>query len=479
MPSPSVQAALLLSASRRAAALTALPEDQWFDRKSLRIAPKDLAADLVGFANAEGGTIIVGLSNGAVENVASDAAKENALRQAAVDFTVPAVRVRAERVPVGDGPQPVFLLALHIEPSELVHETRRGDCYLRVGDETRKLNYAQRQELHFDRGTAHFEASAAPGVSVDMLDDVQIGHLGEEIGFAPATPAATILQSRSLLTLKEEVTVAGYLLTAAHPQLLYPQALVRVLRYRSPYRGTGRHQTLDAEGDRRLEGSIATIIRAAQDLIAEWVPKRRALTASGRFEDIPVIPQDAWLEGLVNAVVHRSYSLTGDHIRVEIFPDRIEIESPGRFPGLADPRRPLEVSRYARNPRIARVCSDLRITQERGEGIRRIFDQMRSEGLVDPVYEQGSGSVRLSLIAASRLDPDLQERLPVGAADVITVLREARRPLGTGEIMAAVGRSRPWVRDVLEALREEGQIEWRGASPRDPRAAWSLFEDRL
>lgn len=176
----------------------------------------------------------------------------------------------------------------------------------------------------------------------------------------------------------------------------------------------------------------------------------------------------------MNAVVHRSYSLAGDHIRVEIFPDRIEIESPGRFPGLADPRRPLEISRYARNPRIARVCSDLRITQERGEGIRRIFEEMRDGGLVDPTYEQTSGSVRLSLVAASRLDADVADRLPVGAEDLLEALRTAGRPLGTGEVMEIVGRSRPWVRGALEALRAEGQVEWRGRSPSDPRATWSL-----
>ena len=476
MQSPSVQAALLLPVHQRAAALAAIPEDQWFDRKSLRIAPKDLAADLVGFANAEGGTIVVGLSRGAVEDVGSDVRKENALRQTALDFTVPAVRTRIEKLPVGGTGGQASLLALYIEPSELVHETTRGDCYLRVGDETRKLNYAQRQELHFDRGTSHFEASAAPEVSVDMLDSAQLARLRAAIGFAPSTPTSTILSSRSLLTLKDEVTVAGYLLTADHPQLLYPQAHVRVLRYRNPHRGTGRHQTLDAEGDRRIEGSIPTAIEAAQEAIAQWMPKRRALTASGRFEDVPIIPQDAWLEGLVNAVVHRSYSLAGDHIRVEIFPDRIEIESPGRFPGLADPRHPMDISRYARNPRIARVCSDLRITQERGEGIRRIFDEMRGEGLVDPVYEQGSGSVRLTLMATPRLDPEVEKRLPIGAPDVLRVLRESGRPLGTGEIMAAVGRSRPWVRDVLEALRIEGQVQWRGESARDPRAAWSLAE---
>ncbi len=356
----------------------------------------------------------------------------------------------------------------------MVHETSKGECFLRVGDESRKLTYTQRQELHYDRGAAQFEGTPAKDVELKQLDVRQIQSLKDAVGFGPDAPLATILNARSLLTVRGEVTIAALLLLGAFPQALLPQAHVRVLRYREAYRGTGRHQTLDAEGDRRLEGCIPDVIRAAVHVMDDWVPKRRALGARGLFEDTPVIPRDAWLEGLVNAVVHRSYSLAGDHVRVEIFPDRIEIESPGRFPGLADPRRPLEISRYARNPRIARVCSDLRITQERGEGIRRIFDEMREVGLVDPTYEQTSGSVRLTLMAADRLDPAVARRLPMGASDVLAVLRDADRPLGTGELMELLGRSRPWVRETLEALRAEGQVQWRGKSSRDPRATWAI-----
>ena len=65
------------------------------------------------------------------------------------------------------------------------------------------------------------------------------------------------------------------------------------------------------------------------------MPQRRALADSGLFEAQPIVPRAAWLEGVVNAVIHRSYSLAGDHIRVETDPNRVEIESPGRFPGLA------------------------------------------------------------------------------------------------------------------------------------------------
>src|SRR5699024_7003565 len=149
-------------------------------------------------------------------------------------------------------------------------------------------------------------------------------------------------------------------------------------------------------------------------------------------------------------------------IRVSIFPSRIEIESPGRFPGLADPTNPLDIARYARNPRIARVCSDLGITQERGEGIRRMFDEMRIVGLGYAGYHQTSASVRLTLTPLSRLSPEQQASLPPGPEAVLAVLRRSDQPLGTGDIVAATGRSRPWVRSQLHELRASGVVQWDG-----------------
>lgn len=99
----------------------------------------------------------------------------------------------------------------------------------------------------------------------------------------------------------------------------------------------------------------------------------------------------------MNAVIHRSYRTPGDHVRVEIYPNRIEIESPGRFPGPANSTRPLQMGRFARNLRIARVCADFGFGQEVGRGIKRIFDEMRFADLAEPVYKQTSASVRLIL----------------------------------------------------------------------------------
>lgn len=63
------------------------------------------------------------------------------------------------------------------------------------------------------------------------------------------------------------------------------------------------------------------------------LPTRRALGSGGRFQKVGLNPEDAWLGALVNAMVHRSYSISGDHVRFEIFDDRIEVESPWAVPG--------------------------------------------------------------------------------------------------------------------------------------------------
>ena len=122
--------------------------------------------------------------------------------------------------------------------------------------------------------------------------------------------------------------------------------------------------TLEDDGDHRVEGSLQHQIREAAEIMTRLMPKWRQLAQSGLFEPTHRIPQAAWLEGLANAVTHRSYSMMGDHIRVEIYPNRLEIYSPGRFPGITDPTKPLQISRYARNPRIARVLSDMGITRD-------------------------------------------------------------------------------------------------------------------
>jgi ATP-dependent DNA helicase RecG len=327
------------------------------------------------------------------------------------------------------------------------------------------LTFAQRQELLYDKGQASYEARPS-GASLDSLDRQQLEYYAEAVG---AAEPMRLMRARGLAN-DDQLTVAGALLFADSPQSLFPEAFIRVLRYRGNERGSGSRQQLIE--DVKAEGPIPLQLLEVKEHVERLQPVRTALGASGRFGDVPLVPPDAWLEGIVNAAVHRSYSSAGDHIRVEIFDDRIEISSPGRFPGLVNLSDPLKTTRFARNPRIARVCADLNFGQELGEGIRRMYEEMRQAGLADPVYRQTAGSVELQLLA-ELVNRRLDERLSENARVVTRALRTAGR-LSTGEVTETLGVSRPVAQRELGLLREAGIVEWVGKSPRDPRAYWQL-----
>lgn len=187
---------------------------------------------------------------------------------------------------------------------------------------------------------------------------------------------------------------------------------------------------------------------------------------------MPLVPEDVWLEGLVNALVHRSYSLSGDHVRVEIFDDRIEISSPGRFPGIVSLSHPLDAPRFARNPHIARVCADLAFGQELGEGLRRMFNEMRVAGLQDPEYRQTQASVQV-ILSTEPVNRALDAQLGGSARAIIQALRDSGG-LSTGEVAEVLDVSPPTALKRLRLMEGAGMVTWHGKSPKDPRASWVL-----
>jgi ATP-dependent DNA helicase RecG len=448
-------------------ALLARREDQWFDRKSSRISARDLAESLVAFANAEGGVVVVGLSDGAVEGIAgAPSGRLNEWQQSAFDFTAPTVSCRTRLVDCSraDG-SPDRLLVLETDASTQVHSSHRDEVYLRVGDENRKLSFAQRQELVYDKGQASYETTPVVGALPDDLDDEALDTYAQRLGH-PA--GRRLLGARGLLGRNGEPSVGAVLLFAHEPQRWFPEASVRVLRYRGTERGAGARQQL--LHDERIEGPLPNQIDGARDIVRQLLPSTRALGRRGRFEATPIVPEDAWLEAVVNAVIHRSYSIVGDHVRVEVFDDRVEVESPGRFPGVADASDPLHAVRFARNPRIARVLADLDFGQELGEGIRRMYEEMASAGLAAPVFVQTSGSVRV-VLSAEAARADLGARV---SAEAVELLRQVELVdgLSTAQAMSVMRRSRPYVLRMLRALQDEGLVEWDASGPTDPTARW-------
>src|ERR1700704_2338635 len=280
MSTVAVEQALKAPVKERGGELLAIKEDQWFDRKSKRVAAREVANDLIGMANADGGMIVVGLCKGVVEGGDDNVVRRNAQMQAAIDFAQPPVAVKHRLVPCMNAKgSRDHLLVIDVPTSDVVHANSKDEVYLRVGDETRRLSFHQRQELLFDKGQANYEARPLKGIGLEALDEPLLGQYAEALGH-PDT--RRLLRARGLAVRGPELTIAGLLLFAREPQAVVPEAFVRILRYRGRERGTGAGQQLVK--DVRIEGPIPSQLLEARGVIQDLQPVRRALiSTSGRF----------------------------------------------------------------------------------------------------------------------------------------------------------------------------------------------------
>ena len=443
-------------------------ENQWFDRKSARIRPQQLAESLVALANADGGTLVIGVYDGRCEGVDGSPRLHNQWLQTGLDCTQPHVRYASHLVPcVNHRGEEDHLFVIDVIPGEHVHATTKDEVFLRVGDSNRKLSFSQRLELQYDRGDTTFEVSGSQAFSASELNAAAVAEYAELLGHPEP---ARLLRARALVDPADQPYAAAILLFGATPQRAFPQAWVRVIRYEGAERRTGGSQNI--VHDVSCEGTLPLQIDAARDAIRELMPTRRALGADGLFQWLPIVPEEVWIEALVNAVIHRAYSNFGDHIRVSIFDDRMEVSSPGRFPGVSPPDDLTNVRRFARNPRIARVMSDLAYGQELGEGLRRMVAVMESRGLRRPTIRQTAGGTEIVMSGAFDVLSAVSTLSPT--ARQLYALLEAAGDLRTGALAELAGIARPTALRYLAELESAGLVVRVGSSPKDPTAYWTL-----
>ncbi|MBL8159115.1 putative DNA binding domain-containing protein [Candidatus Saccharibacteria bacterium] len=466
-----VQELKLLSEKRRITFLRDQKEDQWLDRKSAKVSALKIANAMVGFANAEGGIIVIGIHDGKIEGIKS-AGKGNDWRQASLDFTIPPVRHKFEYIEcINEAGEKDEIAIIEVEAGERVHTNQRGETFLRVGDENRKLNPREALELMYDKGESTYDGTPIKDAALDDLDGELIKLYIKNVG-ADEKHATTVLKARGLA--KEvggevKPTIAGMLTLGKNPHMFLPQATLRVLVYKGSSRETGSRANVIY--DRRIEGPLSYQIEQARSELQKILPRAIRLGSESRFGESTLVPEYVWIEAIVNAAIHRSYSIGGDHTRIEIFDDRIEVKSPGRLPGLVRLEN-IRSTRFARNPRVARALSDIRYGRELGEGVNRMFEEMGIAGLPDPIYTQGSAFVQVVLLE-DPLAGRILRHLPPGSERFVEFIsREGR--ITTNEAASLLGVTRPTARKHLHGLAEKKLIEHIGTSVMDPRGYWKI-----
>lgn len=245
---------------------------------------------------------------------------------------MPSPKVSSTRVDVTNASgEPDVVLVLDVEASTDAVIRRRGDeaVFLRQGDKSPQLGDRQILSLEYDKHQRIFEDEVAEWSGMADVDHDVLDRYKRALG--TDSPDEQVLRSRGFLK-DGHLTNAGVLLFAREPSAFLPQARIRVLRYEGTEMGTGRG--FNVTKDVTFDGPIPKAVDGAAALIRGMLREFQYLGDDGRFEIIPEYPEFAWFEGLVNAVTHRDYAFAGDHIRVSVYDDRLEIQSPGRLPNI-------------------------------------------------------------------------------------------------------------------------------------------------
>lgn len=466
--------------------ITSQIENHFFDRKSGRLSSVDLAHHLSAFANASGGVIALGVENdGTITGVSLE--KENAFRRSAFEHLQipPSYQIELLLCPLSSGKTGNIML-FHVDSSanEII-KLKNGDAYLRSGDSSQKLNSDMLSALEYSKGIKSFESRIVEDATVEDLDFNLIEEYIQRLGSTVSSPL-DVLTGRGLIKNndgKTIITVAAILLFGKQPTQFLPGARVRFLRYDGIAAKVGTE--FNIVKDITLEEPLPRLLTKTRELLQSQMREFQQLGDDGVFSKIPEYPAFAWLEGIVNAVAHRDYSLQGDYIRVTMFDDRIEFSSPGKLPSIVTIQN-IQTTRFSRNPMIARVLSDFGWVRELNEGVKRIYSDMASYFLDPPVFSEPNGNtVLLTLynnfaIRSAKMVEAHRERLKPYWKDLdsldkkIVLFVANKNKCNTNSLICFTEKSRPAVVKRIKGLIEKGILIEHSTSKNDPKKYYTL-----
>lgn len=377
--------------------ITHQSENQYLERKGRDVSIKKLSAELIGFLNADGGTLILGVSDeGVVEDLNELGETElNNFRTIVHDHIAPPARIEVEEIIV-EGGALIFLYHMDTESERVFCKNDTEEVFRRIADRNKKLNRDEVAALEYDRHIRKFEEELRPDFDKQDLDETACDAYRKRMKFEGGFEELAL---KRVLAKRQDGGIvfnnAGVLLFAHTPSQYIPNASVRYVRYDGEHQQSG--QTFNVIKDERFEDCLPRLIEKIKAFLSASFRDYFYLNMStGKFEKIQEFPAEAWLEGIVNSVCHRSYNVHGNEILLKHYDDRLEISNSGPLPCQVTVEN-IREERFSRNPRIARVLAEMGYVRELNEGVPRIYGAMADSMLAEPVYQEHNQAVFLTL----------------------------------------------------------------------------------
>lgn len=438
-------------------------ESHFFDRKAFEVKPANIQKTAVAFANADGGELVIGILDPKQE---PDPKKRWRGVSNIEDFNqhIQAIAEITPQPPFRFGfftcaHYPGYVLQVDVDKSTQIHQAANKRVYVRMSAQSLPLSSQEEiMGLAYSKGARSYEDQVLKDVAIETIVE------SEPIktflsGFSPKTDPLEFVVNQHIVDVATwEPKVSGVLLFAPNPSAVMPkQCAVRIARY----------ETKEDEPERdhlkatyTIEGHLYEQIHLASGKIQEIMSSVSIWTVDG-LKNVNYPPEAIW-EILVNAIIHRDYSVS-DNIHVHIYNNRIEIISPGKLPGNVTIDNILD-ARSSRNPRIVRALNRYENppNKDMGEGLNTAFQKMNEWKLKYPEIIEDGNYVKASIFHTPLAAPE----------ETILEFLDKNETIKNSQARELTGiRSENAMKNVFYKLRDKRIIE-RVPGLEGPASAW-------
>lgn len=415
-----------------------------------------------GMLNQQGGSVVWGVDRSG-ETADMPHAEEKCQRL--VDYLMknlarrPLLSVTVEKF------QGKRVILIEIPPSQDKPYSLEREIWVRVGSSTFRATDDMGYRM-VERSAVRFsgwERDVLPGFELGDCDEAELADARKEIARSGRFGGIEVPEDdeellRRLYLLKSgQFTNASMVLFARDPLAWSPNLALRVISYAGDKQGKTLHeQTLHGPAIRVL-GQAVSLIQQQTGVTGRFKPKQF------QREDRPAYAIYALREGLVNAMAHRDYEAVSGQLRVEIFPDHLMIQNPGRLPeGWTEKDIIRKEESHPPNPDIARVFHLRGLMERLGLGGRKLDEACRQLKAKPPVWKAESGMVSLTLYRAPRVETSTQ--LHPRQKEFLRA-RKTGASFKTEDYSESAGVSLRQARRDLAGLEEIGKVERSGKGP--------------
>lgn len=248
-------------------------------------------------------------------------------------------------------------------------------------------------------------------------------------------------------------TLAGLMTFSKYPQGYFPQLCITAVSLPGTEQGT-----VGGDGERfidnkRITGAIPDMLEEAVEFIRKNSRTKTIIDDNGHRADKPEYPIKAVREAVLNALVHRDYSIHTENvpIRIEMYRDRMEITNSGGLYGKISIDALGKVRPETRNAALANMLELLKITENRYSGIPTMRNEFANAGLPAPVFSAVHGEFKV--IMKNGL---FAQTMPISES----LIEFCSTPRTRTEIVAFVGKSKNYVMSqIVTPLVESGELK--------------------